>query len=122
MANKLPIPECHWPHTVADFMSLGRRLGGTARLLVGPKVRRRVRDGKRAVEKEAPSFVEYWIEWPQAGAPGPAQVDAPEDPLVRAFLEGTAKLAAKAWLDEARGAKGWHGEWVDYEPEPPEGT
>jgi hypothetical protein len=101
-------------------MTLGARLGGRMHMVIGPKVKKQMKQsGKLVWKEEVPSFIEYWIEWPQPEfhAPNLPDPEPPEDPKVRDFLVGVAKLTAKAWLKEAKDAKGWHGDRVPYDPQ-----
>lgn len=107
MPTHLPIPLAYWPRTEQDLATARERLGGAVSLHVATsKVVRQVKS--EPAPRPVPDFVEWWLEYPpEFIPPGLPPPPAPADDRIRELLDGTARLAARAWAKELTQAKGW---------------
>jgi hypothetical protein len=75
---------------------------------VGKKTEQTVMVDGTQVKRKLPSFIEWWLVFEDepisSTSPEPS---VPEDPRVRALLEGLARQAARGWVKESMVAKGW---------------
>lgn len=99
---RLPIPFSNYPRNEEDLATVGERLGGTATLVVGPRV------AKADGTKGRPEFIEWWLAFEKEKTPEkrPA-ASSPKNVAVREFLKALAKRSAAAWVERASKAKGW---------------
>ena len=108
MGAFLPIPLAFYPRSEQDLTTLSERLGGSVSLRISTKkVARTVNEGAGRKTTTLPEFIEWWLEYPAEFIPNPPSPPPPADLRVRELLEGTARIAAKAWAKEAHVAKGW---------------